>query len=266
MLRGRIAGIGVGCLFLAAIVAAAGACSDDAELVVPAGSGGALGIDASADATAGGDTGLGGTGAAGGSEAGQTDTAADADWNATCAAAMPPPGLGSCLWACGCQQCAKVTAECLANDACKAIIDCSIQQGCTNEPDAGASSCQVKCAKIISDNFTAGGMRASAFDRCATTSCKLACVPDSGAPDGPATPDAPLDSPPDAPPDSPADATIIDVVAEVAPIDAPKGDAVVDATADSVADASEDGPATDSPAEADAPDGAPADGGDADAD
>jgi len=265
------------CLFAVAI-AVAGSCSGDEEPGISPGQGGASGGDGSAGSGGAGGSNTGGSGGSGGADAGWVDATGDVNWGAMCGAFVPS-GPGSCLWACGCQQCARVTAECLANSACQAIIDCSLQQRCSNDPDAGANFCQVKCAKVILDNYTAGGMRAAAFDQCATTACRLACLPDAGPTDAAATPDATVvDAPadvakPDAPPDvtttpdAPPDITTVDAPADVTTPDAPPDVTTVDAPPDAPADvaapdASADTAAPDAPAES-APTDAPAEAEDA---
>jgi hypothetical protein len=261
MRRGRVVLFGIPSLFVVAVATGAIGCGSDEEQISPGSSGGAAGADASAGTGGGGASGLGGGGGAGGMDATTIDVGADVNWSAMCSGAVPA-GPGSCRWACGCDRCAKVTAECLSNDACKAIIDCTIAQGCSNDPDAGANACQVKCASVIKDNYTAGGLRASAFDQCAATSCALACLPDTGVPDGPSVPDAPTDARSDAP----ADAVTVDAAAD-GPAEAAPAEAAPDAPPDvAEADAPAEAAAIDAPAEASAPDAPAADGGDASVD
>lgn len=267
MRHSRIAKLGLPCLLVAVIVAVANGCSSGDEPISAPGSGGAPASDASAGSGATSDSGAGGSGAAGGSEAGRADAPADVEWDATCGAAVPS-GAEACFWACGCQQCARVAAECLANNACKAIIECALQTDCTNDPGAGANACQVKCASVITANFTAGGLRAAAMDQCATSACRTTCAADGASADADAPadtgPDAPADvTPKDAPADvttkdSPPDGTAIDVRADEPPIDAPADISVQDAPADGVE--------IDSSAQADADGAADAGGRDASAD
>jgi hypothetical protein len=257
MLCGRFAKIALRCLCAAVIVAAPGGCSSEQDLGEPSGSAGAAGQDASLEGAAAGGNDSGGAGGFGGSEGGRLDAAADADWSAICAAAVPP-GQGACLWACGCQRCARVTAECLANTACKAMIDCAVERGCTNDADAGANSCRVKCAEVIAANYTVGGMRAAAVDQCATTSCRLECLTDGAAPDAQVSPDAGEDAPIDEQKkDAPADITATDATEDVGrsdvsadAADAPPDRAATDATEDvATDDATADGTPTDAPSQ-----------------
>jgi hypothetical protein len=247
MRHGRIARIRSSCLLVVAIAAAAFRCSDDEEISAADASAGAAGSDASAAGGAGGDSGTGAAGGAGAAEAGRRDVAADVDWSATCVAAAPSQP-GSCLWECGCRECARVTAECLANAACKAIVDCAAEQRCDNDPSSGASSCTIKCAKVIQDNYSAGGLRASAFDQCSSTSCTIACATDSGLSEAGVKPDAL--------PDALTDATIIDGHADAAWADTKADVGPIDAQPDiSVPDAAKDAAGADSQTGADTADG-----------
>jgi hypothetical protein len=161
-----------------------------------------------------------------------------------------------------------VAAECLANGACKDMIDCALETNCTNDPGAGTNSCLVKCASVIAANYTAGGLRATAVDQCATSACRIACAADGASPDADAHADTGPDAPADvAPKDAPADVTAERTPADVAAPDVGPDGVAIDAPTDiSVQDAPADAVVIDSPRPADAVEAADTGGGDAAAD